>query len=110
LKEAVSLPQIRAQRAQSSTDLQQDQPKRLQVGLDEDWLPSCEQIGGMEGKIGTVASQPKPVGKHGRYRLSRLRNNERLKKRGMWWKRANATTVVALRVQRINADWEATVT
>jgi hypothetical protein len=31
----------------------------------------------------------------------------RMKKRGMRWKRANATAVVALRVQRINADWEA---
>jgi hypothetical protein len=33
--------------------------------------------------------------------------NMRMKKRGMRWKRANATAVVALRVQRINADWEA---
>jgi hypothetical protein len=32
--------------------------------------------------------------------------NMRMKKRGMRWKRANATAVVALRVQRINADWE----
>jgi len=33
--------------------------------------------------------------------------NMRMKKRGMRWRRANATAVVALRVQRINADWEA---
>ncbi len=33
--------------------------------------------------------------------------NRRMKKRGMRWKRGNATAVVALRVQRINADWEA---
>lgn len=33
--------------------------------------------------------------------------NARMKKRGMRWKRANATAVVAPRVQRINADWEA---
>jgi hypothetical protein len=33
--------------------------------------------------------------------------NARMKKRGMRWKRANATAVVALRVQRINAEWEA---
>jgi hypothetical protein len=32
--------------------------------------------------------------------------NMRMKKRGMRWKRANATAAVALRVQRINADWE----
>jgi hypothetical protein len=30
--------------------------------------------------------------------------NMRMKKRGMRWKRAHATAVVALRVQRINAD------
>jgi hypothetical protein len=33
--------------------------------------------------------------------------NTRMKKRGMRWKRANATAVAALRVQRINSDWEA---
>lgn len=33
--------------------------------------------------------------------------NVRMKKQGTRWKRANATAVVALRVQRINADWEA---
>jgi transposase len=33
--------------------------------------------------------------------------NTRMKKRGMRWKRINATAVVALRVQRINADWDA---
>lgn len=30
-----------------------------------------------------------------------------MKKSGMRWKRANTAVVVALRVQRINADWEA---
>lgn len=33
--------------------------------------------------------------------------NLRMKRRGMRWKRANATSIVALRVQRINADWNA---
>jgi len=33
--------------------------------------------------------------------------NLRMKKRGMRWKRANATSVVALRVQHINAEWDA---
>lgn len=33
--------------------------------------------------------------------------NARMKKRGMRWKRANATAVVALRAQRINAEWDA---
>jgi hypothetical protein len=31
----------------------------------------------------------------------------RMKKRGMRWKQRNAFAVVALRVQGINADWEA---
>jgi hypothetical protein len=31
----------------------------------------------------------------------------RMKKQGMRWKRATATAVVALRVRRINTDWEA---
>ncbi len=33
--------------------------------------------------------------------------NTRMKKRGMRWKRANATAVVTLRVQQINAHWHA---
>lgn len=32
--------------------------------------------------------------------------NARMKKRGMRWKRDNATSVVALRVQRINFEWD----
>jgi hypothetical protein len=32
--------------------------------------------------------------------------NRRMKRQGMRWKRANATAVVALRVQRFNDDWE----
>jgi hypothetical protein len=33
--------------------------------------------------------------------------NARMKKRGMRWKRANVTALAALRVQRINAEWDA---
>jgi hypothetical protein len=51
----------------------QEKPAWLQVGLDGGWLPSREQKGGMEGKIGVVASQVEAVGKHGRHRLSRRR-------------------------------------
>ncbi len=32
--------------------------------------------------------------------------NLRMKKRGMHWKRVNATSVVAVRVEHINAEWE----
>jgi hypothetical protein len=45
----------------------------LQVGLDGGWLLSREQKGGMEGKIGVVASQVEEVGKHGRHRLTKRR-------------------------------------
>ena len=73
LKEAVSMSQIRAQRAQSGQDVKKDQLKCLQVGLDGGWLPSHEQKGGMEGKIGAVASQSDPVGKRGRQRITKRR-------------------------------------
>ena len=48
-----------------------------------------------------------PVGSGLVERAVALVINMRMKKRGMRWKRANATAVVALRVQRINAEWEA---
>lgn len=73
LSDAISLPPIRAQRAQQVPKAQPEPPPWLQVGLDGGWLPSLEQKGGMEGKIGVVASQVEPVGKHGRHRLSRRR-------------------------------------
>ena len=73
LQEAVSMPQIRAQREQSQPQGKQDHPQWLQVGLDGGWLLSHEQKGGMEGKIGVVASHVEPVGKHGRHRLAKRR-------------------------------------
>lgn len=73
LSDAISLPQIRAQRAQQAPKARLEPPQWLQVGLDGGWLPSREQKGGMEGKMGGVASQVEPVGKHGRHRLSRRR-------------------------------------
>ena len=48
-----------------------------------------------------------PVGSGLVERAVALVINVRMKKRGMRWKRANATAVVALRVHYINADWEA---
>ena len=74
LQEAVSMPQIRAQREQSQPPQgKQEHPQWLQVGLDGGWLRSREQKGGMEGKIGVVASHVEPVGKHGRHRLAKRR-------------------------------------
>lgn len=68
MREAVSMQQIRAQRTQASSSQAQKHPDCLQVGLDGGWLPSREQTGGMEGKIGVVASQIEAVGKRGRHR------------------------------------------
>ncbi len=48
-------------------------PQWLQVGLDGGWVPSREQQGGMEGKIGVVVSQSEPIGKDGRHRLAKRR-------------------------------------
>jgi hypothetical protein len=45
-------------------------PTRLTVGLDGGWLPCREQRGGMEGKVGVVATGVETVGKHGRQRLT----------------------------------------
>jgi hypothetical protein len=73
LKAAVSMEQIRRERAQTEPAAPPSPPQWLQVGLDGGWLPSREQQGGMEGKIGVVASHVEPVGKLGRHRLSRRR-------------------------------------
>jgi hypothetical protein len=74
LKETVSMAQIRAQRAQSTAAVKQGPAEWMQVGLDGGWLPSREQKGGMEGKIGVVASPLDPVGKGGRQRLTKRRD------------------------------------
>jgi hypothetical protein len=60
--------QDRAQRAPRRP--RQASPARLVVGLDGGWVPSREQAGGMEGKVGVVATGVVPVGKHGRQRLT----------------------------------------
>jgi hypothetical protein len=74
--------QVRAEReAQDRADWEQRRgrakgqgqasvPDRLIVGLDGGWVPSREQPGGMEGKVGVVATGVAPVGKHGRQRLT----------------------------------------
>ncbi len=71
LADAVNLSLIRRERTQRAAEL--PQPQWVQVGLDGGWVPSREQAGGMEGKIGVVASQVEPVGNHGRHRLHRRR-------------------------------------
>lgn len=48
-------------------------PAHLLVGLDGGWVPSRDQAGGMEGKVGVVATDTEPVGTQGRQRLVRRR-------------------------------------
>jgi hypothetical protein len=74
VQEAVSMGQLRGQRQASGPTPKREPPAMVQVGLDAGWLPSCEQKGGMQGKIGVVASQVDAVGKHGRHRLSKRRS------------------------------------
>jgi hypothetical protein len=47
-------------------------PDLLLIALDGGWVASREQQGGMEGKVGVVASEVEPIGQ-GRHRLSRRR-------------------------------------
>lgn len=63
----------------------------------QDWL----------GNYARWQEQGYPVGSGLVERAVALVINVRMKKRGMRWKRDNATAVVALRVQRINTDWDA---
>lgn len=73
LQEVVNMEQIQVQRTHSVPVEKQDRPECLQVGLEGGWVPCRRQKGGMEGKIGVVASQVDLVGKQGRHRLSRRR-------------------------------------
>jgi hypothetical protein len=59
------------------------------------------------GNYACWQAQGYPVGSGLVERAVALVINVRMKKRGMRWKRANATAVVALRIHQINADWEA---
>lgn len=61
--------ELRAQRL-GRQDCPAPPPERLTVGLDGGWLPSREQPGGMEGKVGVVATGSEAVGKRGRRRLT----------------------------------------
>ena len=67
------MQQIRAQRKQPIVETKPSQPHYLQVGLDGGWLASRDQAGGMEGKIGVIASEVEAIGKAGRNRLTKRR-------------------------------------
>jgi hypothetical protein len=62
--------QVRVEREQAQRRPAPTAPARLIVGLDGGWVPSREQTGGMEGKVGVVATGTVPLGKHGRQRLT----------------------------------------
>lgn len=72
---APTAARIRAERAASLGDAVPPGPRpaRLLVGLDGGWVPSREQPGGMEGKVGVVATEVAAVGRRGRHRLVRRR-------------------------------------
>lgn len=73
LADVVNPTLIRRERTQTRPAAPPEPPTWLQVGLDGGWIPSREQPGGMEGKIGVVASLLEPVGKRGRQRLRHRR-------------------------------------
>jgi hypothetical protein len=72
---APTMADIRAERVQplapSRSGAGVPVPERLLIGLDGGWVPSRDQPGGMEGKVGVVATETTPVGRHGRQRLVR---------------------------------------
>ncbi len=48
----------------------QQQPQLMVVGLDGGWIASRDQPGGMEGKLGVIATAIEPVGIKGRHKLT----------------------------------------
>ena len=72
---APTAAEIRAERAAALRDPLPPAaaPTRLLVGLDGGWVPSRDQPGGMEGKVGVVATEVEAVGRRGRHRLVRRR-------------------------------------
>ncbi len=87
--EKILNPTAKEVRAERDSEFSQEtvpedrSPELLMVGLDGGWVPSREQFGGMEGKVGVIASEVEHIGK-GRRRLSQRRyvatfgNSERL--------------------------------
>lgn len=63
-------PTAKQVRAERERCLPAAAPAGLIVGLDGGWVPSREQAGGMEGKVGVVATGVVSVGKRGRQRLT----------------------------------------
>jgi hypothetical protein len=70
-----TMPAVRAERGHAlrAPIGRAEGPDWLLVGLDGGWVASRDQPGGMEGKVGVVATAAAPVGRHGRRRLTRRR-------------------------------------
>lgn len=64
--------QVRKEREDRPGGGREKDPELLLVGMDGGWVPSREGSGGMEGKVGVVATEVEVLGK-GRRRLSRRR-------------------------------------
>jgi Uncharacterised protein family (UPF0236) len=62
-----------AEQQQHLAEADREAPAQLLVALDGGWVPSRDQRGGMEGKVGVVAAEAETIGRHGRRRLSRRR-------------------------------------
>lgn len=72
---APTASEIRAERATALREPPRrgSAPTQLLVGLDGGWVPSRDRPGGMEGKVGVVATEVEAVGRRGRHRLTRRR-------------------------------------
>jgi hypothetical protein len=86
--------------------------RRLATGLEAEPLKQVNHaIGYLEKQRGWIGSyeqwksQGYPVGSGMIERAVALVINRRMKKRGMRWKRANSSAVVALRTDLLNDDW-----
>jgi hypothetical protein len=81
--------------------------------------PAADPVARLEDAIAYLRSQRAWLGNYGAWqaagypvgsgvieRAIALVINRRMKRQGMRWCRLNATSIVALRVRAINADWE----
>ncbi len=105
----VLLPRLgQGEREQALTYLQSLRPPSGEVPLPlEDAIRYLETQKDWMGNYEQWREEGYPVGSGLVERAVAIVINARMKKRGMRWKRANATAVVALRAERINANWEA---
>src|SRR6266536_3332853 len=97
---------------QGCVDLALQGLRRLRTGLETEPLERLnEAITYLENQRDWIGSyeqwqeQGYPVGSGMIERAVSLLINRRMKKRGMRWKRANGTAVVALRTDLLNEDW-----